>query len=146
MILRREAVVRVPKDIDPAAYAPLLCAGVTTFNGIRQMNIFPGEIVAIQGLGGLGHLALQFAAKMGFHVVALSSKAGKEDFAKKLGATDYVDSSSEDPVAKLKSMGGAGLIVATAPSAEAIAPLVKGLRSGGKLLVLARKYLSERRK
>ncbi|KAI9770395.1 MAG: hypothetical protein M1840_003281 [Geoglossum simile] len=135
--LRREAVVRVPKDIDPAAYAPLLCAGVTTFNSIRRMGIFPGEIVAIQGLGGLGHLAVQFAAKMGFRVVALSRGAGKEGFAKEFGATDYIDCSSEDPVAKLNRMGGAALIVATAPDAEAISPLVGGLRSGGKLLVLA---------
>jgi len=137
VILRREAVVRVPKDVDPATYAPLLCAGVTTFNGIRQMGISPGEIVAIQGLGGLGHLAIQFAAKMGFRVIALSSRAGKEAFAKDLGATDYIDCSSEDPVAKLKSMGGAALIVATAPSAEAVAPLVGALESGGKLLLLA---------
>ena len=139
VILRREAVVSVPKDIDPVAFAPMLCAGVTTFNGIRQMGVLPGELVVIQGLGGLGHLAVQFAAKMGFRVVALSSSAGKEAFAKDFGATDYIDSSSEDPVAKLNSMGGAALIVATAPNPKAIAPLVGALQAGGKLLILARK-------
>ncbi|KAH0544356.1 hypothetical protein FGG08_001497 [Glutinoglossum americanum] len=137
VMLRREAVVSVPKDVDPAAFAPLLCAGVTTFNSIRQMGILPGEVVAIQGLGGLGHLAVQFAAKMGFRVVALSSRAGKEAFAKNFGATDYIDCSSEDPVAKLNSMGGAALIVATAPDPKAITPLVGALHPGGKLLILA---------
>ncbi|KAH0556036.1 hypothetical protein GP486_006022 [Trichoglossum hirsutum] len=135
--LRREAAVRVPKDLDPVEYAPVLCAGVTTFNGIRQMGITPGELVVIQGLGGLGHLALQYAAKMGFRVVALSSRPGKEAFAKEFGATDYIDASSEDPVAKLQSMGGAALIVATAPDAKAIAPLTGALQPGGKLLILA---------
>ncbi|KAI9783234.1 MAG: hypothetical protein M1839_004074 [Geoglossum umbratile] len=137
VILRREAVVSVPKDVDPAEYAPFLCAGVTTFNSMRRMGIHPGQVVAIQGLGGLGHLAVQFAAKMGFRVVALSSGAGKEAFARDFGATDYVDTSSEDPVARLQSMGGAALIVATAPSPQAIAPLTGGLQAGGKLMILA---------
>jgi D-arabinose 1-dehydrogenase-like Zn-dependent alcohol dehydrogenase len=138
--LRREAVARVPKDIDPVEFAPILCAGVTTFNGIRQMGITPGELVAVQGLGGLGHLAIQFAAKMGFRVVALSSSAGKEAFAKDFGASDYINYSSEDAVAKLNSMGGAALIVATAPNPKVIAPLVDALQPGGKLLILARKF------
>ncbi|KAI9859830.1 MAG: hypothetical protein M1824_003610 [Vezdaea acicularis] len=137
VLLRTEAVVRVPKELDPAATAPLLCAGVTVFNGMRQMRITPGGIVAIQGLGGLGHLALQYANKMGYEVVALSSSASKADFAKKLGASHYVDGSKEDAVAKLKSMGGADMIVCTAPSPQIIGPLTAGLAPGGKLLILS---------
>lgn len=139
MILRTEATVRVPKDVDPAAFAPLLCAGVTTFNSMRNMNIMPGSVVAVQGLGGLGHLAIQFAAKMGLRVVALSSSPGKEDFARELGATDYVDGSKQNPVEVLNSMGGASLIVTTAPNPKAIEPLVWGLKTNGTLLLLARK-------
>ncbi|KAI9842570.1 MAG: hypothetical protein M1837_007084 [Sclerophora amabilis] len=135
--LRTEAVVRVPEELDPAATAPLLCAGVTTFNAMRKMSIPPGEIVAIQGLGGLGHLAVQYAAKMGYRVVALSSSAGKEEFARKLGADEYIDSSKEDPAERLAGMGGAAMIVATAPNASVMGGLVNGLDTGGKLLVLA---------
>jgi len=138
VLLREEAVVRLPSDADPAEVAPLLCAGVTVFNGIRQMQIPQGAgLVAVQGLGGLGHLAVQYAANMGYEVVAMSSGSSKRDFAKQLGAHHYVDSSAEDPAEKLSSMGGAALIVATAPNPEAISPLVKGLQAGGKLLVLA---------
>ncbi|KAI9793115.1 MAG: hypothetical protein M1816_001013 [Peltula sp. TS41687] len=137
MILRTEAAVHVPKEVDPAAFAPMLCAGVTVFNSIRNMGISPGSVVAVQGLGGLGHLAVQFCAKMGYHVVALSSRAGKEDFAKELGATDYVDTSSQNPAEFLNSLGGASLIVATAPSAKTIEPLIYGLRSYGTLLLLS---------
>lgn len=91
--LRTEAVVRVPSDIDPAEYCPFLCAGMTVFNGIRQMKVPAGETVAIQGLGGLGHLGVQYAAHMGYRTVALSSTGSKEKFAKVLGATDYIDGS-----------------------------------------------------
>jgi D-arabinose 1-dehydrogenase-like Zn-dependent alcohol dehydrogenase len=140
MIHRREAVARVPKDIEPAKYAPFLCAGVTTFNAIRHMDVPKGEIVAVQGLGGLGHLALQYANKLGFNVVALSSGSDKEKFARELGANHYVDGKKDDPVKKLQELGGAALIVATAPNADAIAPLMLGLQPGGKLLVLSRKH------
>jgi D-arabinose 1-dehydrogenase-like Zn-dependent alcohol dehydrogenase len=96
--------------------APLLCAGVTVFNGIRKMNIEQGGVVAIQGLGGLGHLAVQYARKMGYRTVALSSSDSKRDFANKLGATDYVDGSKEKTIDALQAMGGADLIVVTAPN------------------------------
>lgn len=139
MTLRTEATLHVPKDVDPAEVAPLLCAGVTTFNSIRHMNISPGSIAAVQGLGGLGHLAIQFCARMGFRVVALSTSAGKEDFAKQLGASDYVDGSKQDAAEALQSMGGASLIVTTAPRAKAFEPLIEGLRSYGTLLILAGK-------
>jgi len=135
--LRSEAAVRIPADANAAEYAPLLCAGVTVFNGIRNMHIQQGDTVAIQGLGGLGHLALQYARKMGYRTVALSSSADKKDFAFQLGATDYIDTSKESAAEGLQKMGGASLIVVTAPNAEIIGPLVNGLGPLGKLLVLA---------
>jgi D-arabinose 1-dehydrogenase-like Zn-dependent alcohol dehydrogenase len=137
--LRTEATVRIPQDADPAEYAPLLCAGVTVFNGIRKMNITPGDTVAIQGLGGLGHLAVQYARKLGYRTVALSTSADKKDFAMELGATDYIDTSKEDAAEALQKMGGASLIVVTAPNPKVMGPLVKGLGALGKLLILARK-------
>jgi len=136
--LRTEAAVRIPKDANAAEYAPLLCAGVTVFNSIRNMEITPGSTVAIQGLGGLGHLALQYSRKMGFRTVALSSSSNKKDFAKELGATDYIDTSKENAAEALKKMGGASLIVVTAPNPELMGPLVDGLAFRGKLLILAR--------
>ncbi|KAM0205308.1 hypothetical protein ACHAPQ_011303 [Fusarium lateritium] len=136
-LLREEAVVQVPMDLDPAEAAPLLCAGVTVFNGIRKMEIAQGSLVAIQGLGGLGHLAVQFAKKMGYRVAAISSGSSKKDFAFQLGADHYVDVTVDDPVEKLKELGGAALIVATAPNSKAISVLTGGLMIRGKLLVLA---------
>ncbi|CAI0652012.1 unnamed protein product [Colletotrichum noveboracense] len=137
VLMRSQAIVRVPADMDPAEAAPLMCAGLTSFNGIRKMGIEAGSLVAVQGLGGLGHLAIQYANRMGYKVVALSSGSSKKDFAEKLGAHHYVDTSAEDPAKALTALGGADLIVATAPHAKAISPLVNGLRSLGKLLVLA---------
>jgi len=135
--LRTEAVVKVPKDADPVEYAPILCAGVTVFNSIRSLKITAGELVAIQGLGGLGHLAVQYANKLGYRVVAMSSGDKKRDFARKLGAHEYIDTSKDDPNKKLQELGGAALIVATAPNAKAIGPLTAGLQPGGRLLILA---------
>lgn len=137
LILRTEAAVKVPKDVDPVEYAPILCAGVTVFNSIRVQKIVPGDIVAVQGLGGLGHLAVQYASKMGYKVVALSSGDSKRDFAKKLGAHEYINTSQDNPAKKLMEMGGAALIVCTAPNPKAIGPLTGGLEAGGKVLVLA---------
>lgn len=140
--LRTEATVRVPKDADPAEYAPLLCAGVTVFNGIRKMNIVQGDIIAVQGLGGLGHLAIQYARKMGYRTVALSTSSNKKDFAHELGATDYIDTGKESAAEALQKMGGASLIVVTAPNPEVMGPLVNGLGPMGKLLILAREFSS----
>ncbi|KAI1076200.1 alcohol dehydrogenase [Whalleya microplaca] len=137
VLLREEAVVRVPKSVDPAETAPLLCAGVTVFNSMRKMHVEAGNVVAVQGVGGLGHLAIQYASKMGYHTVAISSGAGKRDFARRLGANAYIDASAEDPVTALAALGGAAMIVATAPNPTAISPLVGGLQAGGKLVVLA---------
>jgi D-arabinose 1-dehydrogenase-like Zn-dependent alcohol dehydrogenase len=136
-LLRSEAVVRVPRDIDPADAAPLLCAGVTVFNGIRKMNIEQGNLVAIQGLGGLGHLAVQYAYNMGYEVAVLSTGDDKAEFAKKLGATHYINSKTKDAAEELTKLGGAALIVQTAPNPKVVGPLVGGLQPHGKLLSLA---------
>lgn len=137
VLLRQEAVVRVPRDMNPAEAAPLLCAGVTVFNGIRKMHVEQGAIVAVQGLGGLGHLAVQYANKMGYEVVVLSSGGEKAAFAKELGAHHYINTKSADGPAELAQLGGASIIVQTAPSPEIIGKLVHGLAPGGKLLCLA---------
>ncbi|KAI0127105.1 alcohol dehydrogenase GroES-like domain-containing protein [Xylariales sp. AK1849] len=136
-LIAEEATVRVPQDADPAETAPLLCAGVTVFNAVRKLHVEQGNLVAIQGIGGLGHLAVQYANKMGYHTVAISSGESKEDFARSLGAHAYIDTSKADAVKKLQEMGGAAMIVATAPNPKTIGPLVGGLQPGGKLLVLA---------
>ncbi|KAF2728026.1 alcohol dehydrogenase [Polyplosphaeria fusca] len=135
--LRTEAAVRIPEGVDAAEYAPLLCAGVTVFNGLRQMKKGPGSVVAIQGLGGLGHLAVQYAANMGFRTVVLSTSAAKKDFAHELGATDYIDSSQKDAAKALQEMGGADMIAITAPNPKIMGPLVAGLAPTGTLLILA---------
>ena len=127
--LRSEATVRVPKDMDPAATAPLLCAGITVFNGIRKMHIEQGNLVVVQGLGGLGHMAVQYAHKMGYKVAVLSTSDAKKDFALGLGANYFINTSAEDPVKRLQELGGAALIVATAPSAKTVTPLITGLRT-----------------
>lgn len=100
--IRTEAAVAIPKGVDPAKYAPLLCAGVTVFNGLRKQNVTSGDLVAVQGLGGLGHLAIQYASKMGYRVVAISSSSSKKEFATKLGAHDYIDGSKGDVGKQLK--------------------------------------------
>ncbi|KAK1057632.1 hypothetical protein LTR12_017571 [Friedmanniomyces endolithicus] len=133
--IRTEAAVRIPMDADPAEVAPLLCAGVTVFNGMRRQGIMAGDVVAIRGLGGLGHLAVQYARKMGFHTVALSRGKDKEDFARRLGANDYIDIQANDVAQELQKLGGAAMIVVTAPNPEVISPLLGGLAPGGKLLI-----------
>jgi len=135
--VRAEAAVRIPAGISVIDAAPLLCAGVTTFNGIRQMNVTAGDIVAVQGLGGLGHLAIQYARKMGYRTVALSSSDAKRDFAFQLGATDYVDGSKQDTVEELQKLGGASLIVVTAPNPKIMEPLARACGPRGKVLILA---------
>ncbi|KAF7561647.1 hypothetical protein G7046_g2493 [Stylonectria norvegica] len=137
VLLRAEAAVRVPADADPAEVAPLLCAGVTVFNAMRNMGVVQGGLVAVQGLGGLGHLALQYASKMGYTVVALSTGSNKKDFAVQLGAHHYINTSVEDAAESLQKLGGADMIVSTAPNGNVVSPLVAGLAPLGKLVVLA---------
>lgn len=137
VLLRAEAVVRVPRDADPAEVAPLLCAGVTVFNGMRKMGIEQGALVAVQGLGGLGHLAVQYARHMGYEVAVLSTGDEKAAFARELGAHHYINTKSADAADELAKLGGASIIVQTAPNPDVIGSLVLGLAPGGKLLSLA---------
>ncbi|GFP52177.1 alcohol dehydrogenase patD [Trichoderma asperellum] len=137
VLLRAEAVVRIPKEIEPAQAAPLLCAGVTVFNGIRKQRVEQGRLVAVQGLGGLGHLAIQFASKMGYEVAVLSHGDDKAAFAKELGAHHYINTSSADSAAELTKLGGASIIVQTAPNPKVVGALVDGLAPNGKILSLA---------
>ena len=137
VLLRHEAVVRIPKEADPAEVAPLLCAGVTVFNGIRKMHVEQGGLVAVQGLGGLGHLAVQFASKMGYEVAVLSSGDDKAAFAKQLGANHYINTKTHDGPGELAKLGGADIICQTAPNPEVVGKLIDGLAKGGKLLCIA---------
>jgi D-arabinose 1-dehydrogenase-like Zn-dependent alcohol dehydrogenase len=136
MLARQEALARFPDGLDAVDAAPLLCAGITTFNALRNSGARPGDRVAVQGIGGLGHLAVQYAAKMGFATIALSTGQDKEPLARQLGASFYIDAAKTDPAAELQKLGGAHLILATAPSAKAMAAVVGGLMPRGKLLIV----------
>lgn len=137
MVAPIEALALVPDELDSADAAPLLCAGITTFNSLRHSGAKAGDVVAIQGIGGLGHLAVQYAKAMGFKTVAISGSDSKKDLAKKLGADVYINAGSDDPAKKLQEMGGAKIILATAPSGEAITAVVGGLGVDGQLLIVA---------
>jgi alcohol dehydrogenase, propanol-preferring len=128
--------VTIPDGLESVKGAPLLCAGVTTFNALRNAGLRAGGLVAIQGVGGLGHLGIQYARRMGFRTVAIGLGRESEKLAKELGAHEYIDSGAEDAGAKLRSLGGADGILATAPSGKAMSGLVKGLAVRGKLLVI----------
>ncbi|OBZ78159.1 Alcohol dehydrogenase [Grifola frondosa] len=135
--LRSEACANIPDDLDPAEAAPLLCAGITTFNALRNMSVEPPEYVAVQGIGGLGHLGLQFARHMGFRTVALSSSSAKEELSRSLGAHEYIDGSKVDQGKALSALGGAKVILCTAPNPHAIETLIPGLAVDGQLVLLA---------
>lgn len=137
MVCPWEAAARIPEALDAADAAPLLCAGITTFNALRHSGARPGDVVAVQGVGGLGHLALQYANRMGFHTVALSRGKDKEELARTLGAHTYIDSAAEDEVEELQKLGGADVILATAPSGKAIEGVIDGLAGRGKLMIVA---------
>jgi D-arabinose 1-dehydrogenase-like Zn-dependent alcohol dehydrogenase len=137
VLVRSEAAIRVPAHVDAAKYAPIMCAGLTCFNSIRNMKIGVGETVAVQGLGGLGHLAIQYAARLGYRVIAISRGGDKEKFARDLGAHEYIDSSKTDAGEALQKLGSASLVVTTSPSGDVISPLLKGLGILGKLLILS---------
>ncbi len=136
MTADQHALARIPDDLASAEAAPLLCAGVTTFNSLRNSGARAGELVAIQGIGGLGHLAIQFAVRMGFRTVALSQGPEKENLAKNLGAHDYVDTAAQAPGEALTAMGGARVILATAPDAASMSPLLDGLGVDGQVIVV----------
>jgi D-arabinose 1-dehydrogenase-like Zn-dependent alcohol dehydrogenase len=136
MIARWSAVARVPPGLSAVEAAPLMCAGVTTFNALRNSGAGPGDLVAILGLGGLGHLAVQFAAKMGFHTVAIARGKDKEASARTLGARDYIDSQAADPAAELQKLGGAAVILATVTNGEAMSATQGGLAVKGTFIIV----------
>ena len=136
MIAKSEAVAAIPDALSPVEAAPILCAGVTTFNSLRHSDAVAGDLVAVQGLGGLGHLGIQFASRMGFHTVAIGRGKDKEPLALKLGAARYLDTDSMDVAKELTSLGGASVILATAPDSKAMSALIDGLGVGGQLLVV----------
>lgn len=137
MVAPHEAVASIPQDLESAAAAPLLCAGITVYNSLRNSGVKPGALVAVQGIGGLGHLAIQYAKKMGFRTVAISGTPDKRSLAQELGADVFLNAQEHDVAKELKQLGGADIIMATAPNSDAISPLIGGLGINGKLLVLA---------
>jgi D-arabinose 1-dehydrogenase-like Zn-dependent alcohol dehydrogenase len=136
LVAPAEALASIPDELPSDAAAPILCAGVTTFNALRHSGAFPGDVVAIQGVGGLGHLGIQFASKFGFHTIAISRGSDKEALALQLGASRYLDTERANVAQELTRMGGARVILATAPSSKAISALVDGLAIDGKLVVV----------
>jgi D-arabinose 1-dehydrogenase-like Zn-dependent alcohol dehydrogenase len=136
MLARASGLVSVPDDLDSAAAAPLLCAGLTTFGALRNAPAGAGDLVAVLGIGGLGHLAVQYARHMGFEVAAIARGADKADLARKLGAHHFIDSAVTDPAQALQAIGGAQLILVTASGGKAVSTTFKGLRPGGAAIVL----------
>ncbi len=136
MVTPAEAVAAIPDELPAAEAAPLLCAGITVFNALRNSGASVGDLVAVQGIGGLGHLGIQYARQMGFRTFAIGRGKDKEALARKLGAAHYVDTAVDDPVANLQKSGGARVILATAPDSKSMSALVNGLSSNGKLVVV----------
>src|SRR5271169_3920176 len=136
MIARATGLIRIPDELNAVAAAPLLCAGLTTFSALRNSGAKAGDVVAILGIGGLGHLAVQYARHMGFEVAAIARGADKADLAKKLGAHHYIDSSKEDSAKALLALGGASVVLSTAAAGKALADTVKGLRPHGVVIAL----------
>jgi D-arabinose 1-dehydrogenase-like Zn-dependent alcohol dehydrogenase len=136
MVAPADVLVAIPDTLADAEAAPLLCAGITTFDALRRTTAMPGDLVAVQGVGGLGHLAIQFANKFGYKVAAIGRGADTAALAQKLGASVYVDTESTNAVDALQKMGGARVILATAPSSKAMSELVNGLGPNGELIVI----------
>ena len=136
MVAPVEALAAIPDTLSAAEAAPLLCAGVTTFNGLRHSGALPGSLVAVQGLGGLGHLGIQFGNKFGYKVAAIGRGSENAALAKKLGASVYIDSKSTNAAEALQKLGGADAILATAPNSKAMSELIDGLGPNGKLIVV----------
>jgi D-arabinose 1-dehydrogenase-like Zn-dependent alcohol dehydrogenase len=136
MIAEAHGIAAIPDELTSVEAAPLLCAGITTYNALRNAGLRGGELVAVQGIGGLGHLGVQFARHLGFRTVAIGKGRDKEKLAKDLGAHVYIDSAVDDAAAVLQRMGGARAILATTPSGNAMGPLVSGLAVRGKLIVV----------
>jgi D-arabinose 1-dehydrogenase-like Zn-dependent alcohol dehydrogenase len=136
MVAPVEALVAMPESLGAAEAAPLLCAGITTYNALRHSGAMPGDLVAVQGIGGLGHLGIQFANKFGYRVAAIGRGPENAALAKKLGASVYIDSKSTNAAESLQKLGGAQVILATAPSSKAMSELFDGLGPNGKLMVI----------
>src|SRR6059036_618656 len=136
MVAPAEAVALVPDELSAVDGAPLMCAGVTTFNALRNSEAKAGDVIAVLGIGGLGHLGVQFAAKMGFQTVAIARGKDKEAFAKTLGAFHYIDSQASDPAAELNKLGGAKVVIATVTNADAMTAVLGGLAPNGVLIVI----------
>jgi len=136
MVAPAEAIAAIPDDLPAAEAAPLLCAGITVFNALRNSGARAGDLVAILGIGGLGHLGVQYARQMGFRTFAIGRGKDKEALARKLGAAHYVDTAAGDPAAELQKLGGAHVILATAPDSKSISAVANGLARSGKLLIV----------
>ena len=136
MLADMSAVASIPDSLESVESAPLLCAGVTTFNAIRNAGARTGDLVAVHGVGGLGHLGIQFAARLGYRTVAVNRGRDKEELARSLGAHAYIDSETDDPAQALQAMGGARAIIATVTSADAMQAIVGGLSSGGTMMLI----------
>jgi D-arabinose 1-dehydrogenase-like Zn-dependent alcohol dehydrogenase len=136
MVAPVEALVSIPESLKDAEAAPLLCAGITTYNALRHSGALPGDLVAVQGIGGLGHLGVQFANKFGYKVVAIGRGSENAPLAKKLGADVYIDSAATNAAEALQKLGGAQVILATAPNSKAMSELIDGLGPNGKLMVV----------
>ena len=136
MLAKASGLIRIPKDMSSVDAAPLLCAGLTTFGALQNAPAKSGDLVAVLGIGGLGHLGVQYARKMGFEVAAIARGADKADLAKKLGAHHYIDSGATDPAAALQALGGAQIVLVTASSGKSVTETFKGLRPNGVSIVL----------
>jgi D-arabinose 1-dehydrogenase-like Zn-dependent alcohol dehydrogenase len=140
MVAPVEALVAIPDSLSDVDAAPLLCAGITTYNALRHSGALPGDLVAVQGIGGLGHLGVQFASKFGYKVAAIGRGPENAPLAKKLGATLYIDSKETKAAEELQKLGGAKVILATAPSSKAMSELIDGLGPNGKLVVIGASF------
>jgi D-arabinose 1-dehydrogenase-like Zn-dependent alcohol dehydrogenase len=136
MVAPASALAAIPEGLSAVDAGPLMCAGITTFNSLRNSGARPGDLVAVLGIGGLGHLGVQFAAKMGFRTVAIARGMDKEPLARKLGAWSYIDSKTEDPAAELLKLGGAKVVLATVTNGDAMSATLGGLAVNGKLVIL----------
>lgn len=136
MIAPTEALASIPDELSAVEAAPMMCAGITTYNALRNSGAREGDVVAIFGVGGLGHLGIQFASKMGFKTIAIGRGKDKEELVRKLGARHYIDSKSQNPVEELVKLGGAKIILGTGPGGKAMSSVLGGLAINGKLIII----------
>jgi len=136
MVAPVEAIVSIPDELSFPEAAPLMCAGITTYNALRNSGAHAGDVVAVLGIGGLGHLGIQFASKMGFRTIAIGRGNDKEEIVRKLGAIQYIDSKSQNPVEELSKLGGAKVILGTVPSGKAMSSVLGGVAANGKLIII----------